>query len=210
MPLVIGHALAGATICAATGTELFKSTDRKLLAAAALLAVLPDVDLIFPWILGLGVGWHGGFTHSIIFACLSGDLAAHYLRRGEISQISQIRWTLVLSGAALTHPLLDAAMKRTLSGAALFWPVSSKVFKFGLFDYFAFYPDSGLDPPLTLALRALEISIYELLIFGSVFAAVSGLRKFWSAATCHRFDLSSSDSRLESGESGDKSPHSKT
>lgn len=163
MPLLVGHALAGATVCVAAGADPLKSSDRKLLLAGAFLGALPDVDLIFPWILGLGISWHSGFTHSILFALAAGILVAWSLERRNT------KLAITLCCAALTHPLLDAAMKRTYSGAALFWPLTSRKYKLGLFDYFSFYPDSNLDPPAVLILRALEISFYELIIFGSIF-----------------------------------------
>src|SRR5678815_3060740 len=163
MPLLVGHALAGATVCAAAGADPLKSSDRKIFLAGAFLGALPDVDLIFPWLLGFGIGWHSGFTHSILFALAAGILTARSLERRNTKLALTLIW------AALTHPLLDAAMKRTYSGAALFWPFTSKKYKLGLIDYFPFYPDSKLDPPAVLILRALEISFYELMIFGSIF-----------------------------------------
>jgi membrane-bound metal-dependent hydrolase YbcI (DUF457 family) len=172
MPLLVGHALAGATIYAAGEAEALKPQQRRGLIAACVLGALPDIDLIFPWILGLGIQWHGGFTHSILFACTSGVLAARLIR------VRSRKLVLLLMGAALTHGLLDAAMKRTFSGAALLWPFSSKLYKLGLIDYFAFYPDSRLDPPAILLLRALQISLYELLIFGSILGAVLVIRRW--------------------------------
>jgi len=166
MPLLIGHALAGATVCVAAGADPLKSSDRKIVLAGAILGAFPDVDLIFPWLLGLGIGWHSGFTHSILFALAAGILAAWSLERWNT------KLTLTLICAALTHPLLDAAMKRTYSGAALFWPFTHKKYRLGLMDYFSFYPDSNLDPPLVLVLRACQISFYELLIFGTIFVLV--------------------------------------
>lgn len=166
MPLLVGHALAGATVCAAAGADPLKSSDRKLLLAGAFLGALADIDLIFPWVLGLGISWHSGFTHSILFALAAGILMAWSFQPGNR------KLALTLFCAALTHPLLDAAMKRTYSGAALFWPLTSKKYKLGLIDYFSFYPDSNLDPPSVLMLRAFEISFYELIIFGSIFVLV--------------------------------------
>jgi membrane-bound metal-dependent hydrolase YbcI (DUF457 family) len=172
MPLLVGHALAGATIYVAGEQDALKPEARRGLIAAGVLGALPDIDLVFPWILGLGVQWHGGFTHSILFACASGVLAAWIL--GARSK----RLVLLLMGAALTHGFLDGAMKRTYSGAALLWPFSSKVYKLRLIDYFAFYPDSRLDPPAVLVVRALEISLYELLIFGTILGVVVMIRRW--------------------------------
>jgi hypothetical protein len=71
-----------------------------------------------------------------------------------------------------SHTLLDAATKKTYGGTQLFWPFWNARIKLGIFDYFAFYPDSKLDPVWKLVLRALQISLYELLIFGSIFLMI--------------------------------------
>ena len=76
-----------------------------------------------------------------------------------------------------SHGLLDAATKKTYGGVKLLWPFSQRHYKLGIFDYFAFYPDSKLDPMWILILRAFQISFYELVIFGSVFLLAFGIRR---------------------------------
>jgi len=76
-----------------------------------------------------------------------------------------------------SHGLLDAALKKTYGGVELLWPFSARHYKLAILDYFAFYPDSKLDPMWILILRALQISFYELVIFGSVFLLVGLVRR---------------------------------
>ena len=88
MPLVIGHAFLGASVAALSGSAgrrpLSLRDDGKALVLAAALGVLPDLDLFFTWILGMGIKWHGGFTHSITLAAIFGWLCARYAGKGTI------------------------------------------------------------------------------------------------------------------------------
>lgn len=171
MPLVVGHALLGSGVVVALDLHPRK---RELLLGAA-LAVFPDLDLFFTWILGLGISWHGGFTHSIVAAVLVGWLCSRYCGSGSIRQ------AVAFSTAMASHGLLDVVTKKTYGGAQLLWPFSFNRYKLGLFDYFAFYPDSGLDPAWKLIRRALEISLYELLLFGSIFLLIGWVRRLIAA-----------------------------
>ncbi len=167
MPLLVGHALLGASAVAALSERREGRTEmRGAVMTGAVLGVIPDLDLFFTWILGLGIRWHGGFTHSIVAAIAGGCLAARW------SGKRTLRSFLIFFAAMCSHGLLDAATKKTYGGTQLFWPFWSARIKLGLFDYFAFYPDSKLDPLWKLVLRALQISIYELLIFGFIFLMI--------------------------------------
>ncbi len=173
MPLAVGHALLGAGVVAAFGDRAagHEREWRRLLLIGGALGVLPDLDLFLTWILGLGIKWHGGFTHSIVLALAIGFVAARCTGGRTMHR------TLVLAGAVFSHGLLDAMTKKTYGGAQLLWPFYKDRLKLGLFDYFAFYPDSKLDPIGKLVLRALEISVYELLIFGSGFVLIVAIRR---------------------------------
>jgi hypothetical protein len=165
MPLPIAHALLGATVVE-TGFPVDRKERARLYLIAAGVAVVPDFDLFFSWILGLGNRWHGGVTHSIVFAVVLGLLGA------SLSGIRNRRAVIVFSFAALSHGILDTITRRSFGGSALLWPFSRHKFKLGWFDYFAFYPASRLEPLPSLVRRALVISSYELLIFGALFLAV--------------------------------------
>lgn len=163
MPLIVGHGLLGASIVAASNRPTKLREDLRCWLLGALLGVLPDLDLFFPWVLGLGVRWHGAFTHSLLFALVTGWGAARLTGRGGW------RSTSIYTLAILSHALLDAAVKKRYGGSALFWPLTNRVYRLGRIDYFAFYPGSNLEPLPELIGRAIEISLYELLIFGPVF-----------------------------------------
>jgi membrane-bound metal-dependent hydrolase YbcI (DUF457 family) len=165
MPLPVAHALLGATVVEA-GFPVDRKEKTRLYLIGAGVAVLPDFDLFFSWILGFGNRWHGGVTHSIVFAVILGLLGA------RLSGMWNRRAVIVFSCAALSHGILDTITRRRFSGSALLWPFSRYKFKLGWFDYFAFYPASRLEPLPSLIRRALVISAYELLIFGMLFVAV--------------------------------------
>lgn len=171
MPLIVGHGLLGASVVAAAREPGAVRIDARYWLLGAVLSVLPDLDLFFPWILGLGVDWHGAFMHSILFAFAGGATTAWLTRS------LRLRETLIYSAAILSHGLLDVAVKKSYGGAALLWPFSSRVYRLGVIDYFAFYPGSRLEPLPQLIWRAIEISLYELLLFGPVFVAALLLRQ---------------------------------
>jgi hypothetical protein len=165
MPLPVAHALLGATVVDA-GFPVDRKGRARLYLIGAGIAVLPDFDLFFSWILGLGNRWHGSVTHSILFAVIFGLLGA------RLSGVWGRRSAVVFSCAALSHGILDTVTRRRFSGSALLWPFSRYRFKLGWFDYFPFYPASRLEPLPSLIRRALVISGYELLIFGMLLVAV--------------------------------------
>lgn len=178
MPLLVGHALVGAGVAVAFSEATASDQDRRrLMMAGAVVGFLPDLDLILTWVLGMGIRWHGDFTHSILFSVVSGYVAARFL--SALARMSFMRCWLALSGAMVSHGVLDWLSKKSYGGAALFWPLTSKQYRLGAFEYFAFYPDSKLDPIWRLALRALEINFYELIIFGAFFLMILAMRRSW-------------------------------
>ncbi len=175
MPLPIAHGLIGASIVAASREDISLRKDWHALTAGAALAILPDLDLFFSWVLGMGVKVHGGFTHSLLFSVLAGGLIAMLLREIDL------RHTLTYMMAASSHGLLDAAMRREFGGAELLWPLSSEKFRLGLTDYFAFYPNPMGEPIGPILERALDISMYEMMIFMPLFIATVWLRRMQDA-----------------------------
>lgn len=163
MPLPIAHGLIGATIVAATRENLSFRKDWKAMLAGASIAVLPDLDLLLSWGLGQSNLTHGGFSHSIVFSCFLGVLAALLMRENIL------RSSITFSAAALSHALLDMATKKSFGGAALLWPLTPEKFRLGIIDYFEFYPAPGVEPLGPIIERALEICHYELLIFMPIF-----------------------------------------
>ncbi len=163
MPLPVAHALIGASIVAASRRGISLRKDWAALLAGASIAVAPDLDLIFTWMLGFDLRTHAGFSHSILFAMLLGLLAAGLMRE------TNFKGFLVYSMASLSHGLLDVATKREFGGAALLWPFSSKKFRLGVWEYFEFYPHPLVQPIGPILERALVICGYEMMIFAPVF-----------------------------------------
>lgn|SRR5262245_44170422 len=163
MPLPVAHGLIGASIVAASREDISLRKDWKALAMGASIAIIPDFDLIFSWVLGFHLQSHGGFTHSILFSVCIGLASAALMLQGRIKSF------LVYTLAALSHGLLDIMTKREFGGAALLWPFSSVKYKFGIMDYFEFYPAPGIEPLGPIFERALDISTYEMMIFMPIF-----------------------------------------
>ncbi len=132
----------------------------------AILGISPDLDLLIAWGFGLGNSWHGSFSHSIVFAIAAGLLVSSLT--GDL----KIKGAAVYVLAVLSHAVLDAATSKVWGAIKLFWPVSDRRFNFGLFDYFEFIPNPETNPIADDLKRALEISLYELLIFAPVLLLV--------------------------------------
>lgn len=119
MTTVFTHAIVPLMLGAAAGRQRISPP---LLAAGAVAAMLPDLDVLAFYLhipYGDAFG-HRGATHSIVFALMLGLLAAWGYRRLE-STPQRAGWFVGLS--ALSHPLLDACTDGGL-GVALAWPFS--------------------------------------------------------------------------------------
>ena len=160
MPLPIAHGMIGASVLLAWREPNDKLALWQTLALGAALGILPDTDLAFVWILDWGASVHGAMTHSILFAICVGVAVAVW-RREERTQ--RLREGVLFTSAVLAHGVLDMLVRKDFGGAALYWPFSDEKLRFGLFDYFAFYP--GSDPLEIVLWRALQISAYETALF---------------------------------------------
>ncbi len=119
MPLPLGHT--------AIGLATFKTVDHtgtrvaswKLLAWIAVLANLPDMDVL-PGLLIQGNGnlFHRGPTHSLLFALGSGCLASQAWRLSQhVPRLNFSTCFLIV----FSHVLADMAF--TLAPVSLFWPL---------------------------------------------------------------------------------------
>lgn len=109
MSSVVGHALAGALCAKGIRPSVEPGKEKWLVLVAAVLAVLPDADvLVFVLFQPEGMLPHRGFSHSLLFALLSGSLA--YLLTARYFAAWGKRLFAVLILAALTQPLLDYLM----------------------------------------------------------------------------------------------------
>jgi inner membrane protein len=101
----------------------FPRVPRRAAFAGALLAVLPDADVIG---FSLGVPYastfgHRGFTHSIVFALATSLLATLALRPSPPTRRAVFAFLFL---CAISHPLLDALTNGGL-GIAFFSPFSN-------------------------------------------------------------------------------------
>lgn len=108
MPTLITHALVGASI---TTLRQHSISPAKFLVVAALLAILPDIDVLgfrygIPYSDMLG---HRGLTHSLSFAGAIGVLSALVIFP-EVQRFSRPFWWLssLLFIATASHGILDA------------------------------------------------------------------------------------------------------
>lgn len=118
MPTIISHAVVPLLLGGAAGKQRIS---RRLLAAGAIAAMLPDADVLgFKFGISYADAFgHRGASHSIAFALLLGLLAALLYRPLRTS-----RWCAFgfVGLAALSHPLLDALTNGGL-GVELGWPL---------------------------------------------------------------------------------------
>lgn len=97
---------------------------------AALVATIPDVDILFV-LLGAqyrGMWGHRGITHSLLFAVASAGIGTLWVRRRDPS-IPAGRIFGILLAAAASHGFLDAAMASGL-GVATLAPFSAARYTF--------------------------------------------------------------------------------
>ena len=119
MPLPLGHLAIGL----ATSETLQATDDRttrwKLCLAVAILANLPDVDVILGLLWqGNGNLFHRGPTHSLAFALLAGYIASQLWRLGR--HIPRLNFTLCFS-LVFSHVMADLLL--TTAPVSLFWPL---------------------------------------------------------------------------------------
>ena len=161
MALPVAHGLLGAAVAALFQPKQVAERSHKTMITAALLAITPDLDYLFYRGLEWGESWHRSFSHSLLFAVVAGLLAGFLV--GPVKTRSFVIYSL----ATFTHPILDAVISEDPSGVQLLWPLSDRVFSFGLGNYY----DSVLRSHPTLGevvWRVLAISAVELLVFGPI------------------------------------------
>lgn len=172
MPFPVAHGLLGASIVGAIYPQTTRTKDWKPLLLGGAVAILPDSDYLFVWGLQLDESWHRGFTHSLVFAIILGLLAAAFIGAACWQE------ALIYITAALSHGLLDVLTTKESRGVELYWPISTRWVKLGLFDY----PETklaALQQPLTeVLLSVLQTSALELLIFGPVLLVILYLNKW--------------------------------
>ncbi len=116
----LSQALLGSAI---QGSLLGRQQGRRSLVYGALLATLPDLDVIVRY--GDPVStmtYHRGFSHSVfVLTALAALMAWLIRRRWPDAPYGGWRLFLTLWLVLITHPLLDAF---TIYGTQLFWPLA--------------------------------------------------------------------------------------
>lgn len=113
----ITQAALGASI---SGALAGKTLGRSILLIGALLATLPDLDVLIDY--GTAVAnftQHRGFSHSLFVLAPLSLLLAALLWRWK-PELGFPRWLLLTALVLMTHPLLDTF---TTYGTQLFWPL---------------------------------------------------------------------------------------
>jgi len=165
MPLPVAHACIGASLARVLAPNADDKFVARLLGAAALLAVVPDLDFFLLWVLKMSPGWHRGFSHSITFSAAVALLASLLLFKSEWRRAFPALWAAMAS-----HCLMDMLTSRLASGPELFWPFSSLRWRAGFFDYLDF--SIKVRHPLEFPILFLKISVVEALLFFPFFLAI--------------------------------------
>jgi inner membrane protein len=135
---------------------------RRAIAAGALVALVPDLDIAAGWIGGPFVNWvhHRGLTHSILFGPIAGILLGwliwrwHCWRFGRdddiVSGDARRAWMWLAVIVLMTHPIIDAF---TSYGTQLLYPLTNTRFAINAMPI--------IDPIYSLALvAALLVGIF--------------------------------------------------
>ena len=169
MPFPVAHGIVGASIVALSLPNVSLKRDWKKLALGAFLAICPDFDVIFPWILHLP--WHRGFSHSIAFA-----VVVMLLTSSTVSE-SRVKVAAVYGCAIASHGLLDAITTKTSKGVELFWPLSTYSFRLGLFEYPAFTVNLRYQSWADALINLFKMGLIELVVFAPVLLLLLLLRR---------------------------------
>jgi inner membrane protein len=157
MPLPVAHVVVGACVAEALLPSDTPRRNRTVLLLGC-LALVPDLDFIPVWLLGLDRGsWHRGFTHSVVFAVLAGCLLGIAFGRRRIGMAA------ICALVLMSHGMLDALTTISGGGVQLLWPFSSARLKSGLFELWEPAPATAVATPFVMQL--LRGSAVELLTF---------------------------------------------
>jgi membrane-bound metal-dependent hydrolase YbcI (DUF457 family) len=178
MPFPLAHSLVGATL-AETLIPQHAPRRNRLIAFAACLAVLPDLDFLLVWLLHFDRDWHRGFTHSVAFALGCGGLMTITAWGRQ-----HTRQVAVYTLALMSHGLLDALTTINGRGVQLLWPGSWARFKAGILAP----TELGLpmDNMGQVVKYLLTATLIEAAIMLPVFVAVLAIRRQWLGRPCPR------------------------
>jgi Predicted membrane-bound metal-dependent hydrolase (DUF457). len=127
MSSILGHSLAGVCVASAVGGEQVVRK-RKLLILTAVLALVPDLDVIIYIAFGaMGINPHRGITHTLLFTVLAG--ASISLLVGKRFDLTFAKGFVLFTGVLLSHLVLDYLMGAG-PGVPFFWPLSDQGYLF--------------------------------------------------------------------------------
>ncbi|MBN1540998.1 metal-dependent hydrolase [candidate division KSB1 bacterium] len=120
MATPIGHACAGFVLFLGCTTRRLRTPLFAL--ALVVMAVLPDIDLLYGYAHGTPNAYHHQATHSLTFCLLVSFLAAFVVHKKNRTQLSTTFVFLFAAGAS--HLLIDAVTLDTSYpyGIMLWWP----------------------------------------------------------------------------------------
>jgi membrane-bound metal-dependent hydrolase YbcI (DUF457 family) len=170
MPLPIAHSLVGASVVTLSNPLRPLKENWRLILFGAFLAISPDFDFFFIWVLHAGRGWHRIISHSIFFALMFTLLML------LVTGFSRLRMALACGAALMSHGILDYLGTRNGGGVGLFWPFSNERFKLDIFDI------SDLPHGITLT-ELFKAGLIELIIFVPILLAALMLRKYLAQAS---------------------------
>ncbi len=122
MSSIIGHMLGGAVAAKTAAGEISTQQRRRFYVLAALVSVLPDLDVVvFMLLRPLEMTPHRGASHSLLFAALSALLLT--LLCARFFSMTRVRLFACILAAYCSHLVLDYLMG---SGPEVpfFWPFS--------------------------------------------------------------------------------------
>jgi len=131
MAFPLGHIATGLGVSMVCNQTYDPLKQRMLTLKVAGLSLLPDIDYLLVWPLGLSYEvYHRGFSHSVLFAIMAGLVFAILEQRKESGPLLWRSAFYIL--IILSHDVLDLAMTddrfEFIPGLMLAWPWSSTRF----------------------------------------------------------------------------------
>jgi membrane-bound metal-dependent hydrolase YbcI (DUF457 family) len=160
MPLPAAHGLLGVLAVMIIRPRISFRQDWRFLLLAAFLAITPDFDFFFVWILNWGEDWHRGFTHSVFMAAITTVIIY------SVNKFSDLRSAVAIGVGVLSHPILDYLTTKLDIGVELLFPFSDKRFRLGLIGYFEFTQKEYS------AMDLITIGLLELIVLLPIFLVV--------------------------------------
>ena len=109
MSTILGHGLGGALAAAIVTTKLTRDKQQRIVVAAALAGVIPDLDVLVYLLLSPeGMTVHRSISHSLIFGLATAAVVLICAVRFIPAPLGTV--FLALSLACLSHPVLDFLM----------------------------------------------------------------------------------------------------